>query len=107
MDKQELNVLVEKIIRIRDDYKMSMSDRDALADACNVIYHNIDTLAPEGGGMREKIKELIAIYARTIEQLTEDAKADGALCNSFIVGKINGLSMVAGDLSDILEEDGK
>ena len=48
MTKQELNELVERIIAIRDDYNMSMSDRDALADAANVIYHNIKLLAEEG-----------------------------------------------------------
>ena len=48
MTKQELNELVEKIIYIRDHYGMSMSDRDSLADAANVIYHNIKLLAEEG-----------------------------------------------------------
>lgn len=45
MTKAELNELVEKIITIRDMYKLLRCDRDALADACNVIYHNIDKLA--------------------------------------------------------------
>lgn len=44
MTKYELNCLVEKIIRIRDDYQMSREDRDALADACNLIDHNIEVL---------------------------------------------------------------
>ena len=48
MTKQELNELVEQIIRIRDEYDMRMSDRDALADAANVIYHNIAVLVSEG-----------------------------------------------------------
>lgn len=45
MTKQELNMLVEKIIRIRDHYDMTMDDRDALADACNLIDHNINKLS--------------------------------------------------------------
>lgn len=48
MTKAELNELVEKIIAIRDLYDLQRSDRDALADACNIIYHNIDLLAEEG-----------------------------------------------------------
>ena len=48
MTKAELNKLVEQIIHIRDYYDFLRSDRDALADACNVIYHNIDRLAEEG-----------------------------------------------------------
>lgn len=47
MTKQELNELVEKIISIRDMYDMLRCDRDTLADACNIIYHNIDLLAEE------------------------------------------------------------
>lgn len=48
MSKQELNELVEDLIAIRDRYDLSMTDRDVLADACNVIYHNIDLLAEQG-----------------------------------------------------------
>ena len=48
MTKAELNELVEQIIHIRDYYDLLRSDRDALADASNVIYHNIDRLAEEG-----------------------------------------------------------
>lgn len=44
MNKAELNDLVEKLIRIRDRYKMDRADRDSLADACNVIYYNIDKM---------------------------------------------------------------
>ena len=44
----ELNGLVERIITIRDMYDLSRSDRDALADACNIIYHNIELLAEVG-----------------------------------------------------------
>ena len=47
MTKAELNELVEQIIRIRDSYNMIRSDRDALADACNVIYDNIDKLSKD------------------------------------------------------------
>lgn len=47
MTKQELNELVETLISIRDRYELLRSDRDALADACNIIYHNIDILAEE------------------------------------------------------------
>lgn len=44
MDRQELQVLVEKLINIRDRVDMSWQDKDVIADACNVIYHNIDKL---------------------------------------------------------------
>ena len=52
MTKQELNELVEKIIAIRDLYKMMRCDRDTLADACNVIYKNIDYIAEDGDKTR-------------------------------------------------------
>ena len=45
MTKQELNELVERLIAIRDIYNLPMSARDDIADACNVIYHNIEVLA--------------------------------------------------------------
>ena len=45
MTKAELNELVETIISIRDRYELCRSDRDALADACNIIYHNVEMLA--------------------------------------------------------------
>ena len=45
MTELELGELVEKLISIRDFYELTRSDRDALADACNVIYKNIDLLA--------------------------------------------------------------
>lgn len=47
MTKAELNELVEKLISIRDMYDMMRCDRDALADACNIIYHNINLLCEE------------------------------------------------------------
>ena len=47
MTKQELNILVERIIRIRDEHDFSRDERDTLADACNVIYHNIDKIAED------------------------------------------------------------
>lgn len=37
----ELGELVEKLIRIKDRYDMSLQDRDAISDACNVIYHEL------------------------------------------------------------------
>lgn len=48
MTKAELNELIERIIVIRDTYPLIRSDRDALADACNIIYHNINLLCEEG-----------------------------------------------------------
>lgn len=48
MSEQELNELVERIIRIRDDYDLTRGERDALADACNLIYHNRKKLAGDG-----------------------------------------------------------
>ena len=48
MTKAELNELVERIITIRDEYNMIRSDRDALSDACNIIYHNINLICEEG-----------------------------------------------------------
>ena len=47
MTKAELNNLVERIIVIRDIYNLSRESRDILADACNVIYDNIDILADD------------------------------------------------------------
>lgn len=41
---EDLNYLVEMLIRIRDRYDLSRKDRDYLADAGNVIYYNIDKL---------------------------------------------------------------
>lgn len=37
----ELGELVEKLIRIKDRYEMLRQDRDAISDACNVIYHEL------------------------------------------------------------------
>ena len=48
MTKAQLNELVEGIIVIRDVYDLSRSARDTLADACNVIYDNINVLADDG-----------------------------------------------------------
>lgn len=45
MTKAELNELVEKIIRIRDSYDFTRAERADLANACNIIYHNIEKLA--------------------------------------------------------------
>lgn len=47
MDKQELQILVEKLINIRDRVDMSWQDKDVIADACNVIYHNIEKIIGE------------------------------------------------------------
>lgn len=46
MTKLELNILVEKLISLRDRYshEFSIEDSDILADASNVIYHNIDKI---------------------------------------------------------------
>ena len=48
MTKAELNALVEHMIVIRDIYDLSRESRDTLADACNVIYQNINILAEDG-----------------------------------------------------------
>ena len=37
----ELGELVEKLICIKDRYEMLRQDRDAISDACNVIYHEL------------------------------------------------------------------
>lgn len=52
MTKQELNILVEDVISIRDIYRhvLSRTDRDALANVCNIIDNNIDKLAEENNG---------------------------------------------------------
>lgn len=42
--KNYANELVEKVIRIRDQYDLSREDRDALADVCNLIDHNIERI---------------------------------------------------------------
>lgn len=66
MTRMELNTLVEKIIRIRDDYPLSMSDRDALADACNELYNNIETIAEDGS--RRLCFETFKEYAEEIRR---------------------------------------
>ena len=47
MTKLEIRTLEEKLIRIRDQYGMDRYDRDAMADAINLITHNEDKLADE------------------------------------------------------------
>ena len=42
--EQYANGLVEKVIYIRDHYDLSREDRDALADVCNLIDHNLKNL---------------------------------------------------------------
>ena len=42
--EQYANGLVEKVIYIRDHYDLSREDREALADVCNLIDHNIKLL---------------------------------------------------------------
>ena len=42
--EQYANGLVEKVIYIRDHYDLSREDRDALADVCNLIDHNIERI---------------------------------------------------------------
>ena len=48
MTKSELNELVNSLIVIRDIYNLSRDARDRIADACNVIYDNIDKIAEDG-----------------------------------------------------------
>ena len=43
--KAELNEIVEIIIRVRDVYDLTLKERDALADAANIVYYNIDELS--------------------------------------------------------------
>lgn len=47
MDKVQIGTLVEELIRIRDKSNLNMDDKDTLAEACNLIYHNIDKLSDE------------------------------------------------------------
>lgn len=47
MTKAELNQLVEQLISIRDRVEMSWQDKDILADASNIIYHNIDKISED------------------------------------------------------------
>ena len=47
LTKAELNEIVEIIIRIRDVYDLTRRERDALADAGNIVYYNIDELADD------------------------------------------------------------
>lgn len=46
MTKLELNILIEKVIGIRDRHRdvLSIEELDVLADMCNVIDHNIEVL---------------------------------------------------------------
>ena len=45
MRKLEITTLEEKLIRIRDQYRMDEYDRETIADAVNLIHHNEDILA--------------------------------------------------------------
>lgn len=47
MNKLELNILVEKLIYIRDNHDLSFEDKETLATACNVIYKNINKISEE------------------------------------------------------------
>lgn len=49
MTKQELNMLVERVISIRDNHReeLRIDELDTLADICNVVDHNIGKLAEE------------------------------------------------------------
>ena len=47
MTKLEIRTLEEKLIRIRDQYRMDEYDRESIADAVNLITHNEDKLADE------------------------------------------------------------
>jgi len=47
MTRTEIGAMVEELIRIRDRYEMDRRDKDTLADACNLIYHNEAKLADE------------------------------------------------------------
>lgn len=47
MTKLEIRTLEEQLIRIRDQYNMDMYDKEAIADAVNLITHNEDKLADE------------------------------------------------------------
>ena len=69
MTKMELNTLVEKLITIRDIYPLSMDARDALADACNEIYDNIETIAEDGS--RRMCFETFKEYAEEIRRAKE------------------------------------
>lgn len=45
MTAQEIEEVIERMIYIRDHYGLMSFDREALADACNLLEHNIDILA--------------------------------------------------------------
>lgn len=47
MTKLEIRTLEEQLIRIRDKGVNDEYDRDALADAVNLIHHNEDKLAED------------------------------------------------------------
>lgn len=47
MTKRELNILVENLIWIKDNVPMSFESQNVIADASNVIYHNIDKIKEE------------------------------------------------------------
>lgn len=45
MTKLEIKTLEENLIRIRDQYRLDMYDRESIADAVNLIAHNESVLA--------------------------------------------------------------
>ena len=41
----EIGTLVESLISIKDNNDLTMTERDAINDACNLLYHNRDIIA--------------------------------------------------------------
>ena len=74
MTKQKLNEIIERIIWIRDGYDLTMAEREALADACNVIADNIHALAEDGSNeaieiLQERNHNLLAEVVRLEETI--------------------------------------
>lgn len=64
MTKLEIRSLEEILIRIRDQYGMDMYDRDALADAINLITHNEARLSDDEDKTEEVKAKICDDYCR-------------------------------------------
>lgn len=71
MTRQEMNELVEKLIRIKDMNDLTRSERDAINDACNLIDHNIHIPISDAKEMMERCNEAMRLLdgmQRTIDR---------------------------------------
>ena len=96
MTKLEIRSLEETLIRIRDQYGMDMYDRDALADAINLITHNEARLSDDEDKTEEVKDQVCDVICRyrimSLEQYKDPDEAQEylqeAYCKSCPLNKI-------------------